>query len=434
MLGITTVLMVMERAFHIGIFDARLGGDPVLFQHFFWFYSHPAVYIMILPGMAIISEIIPVFAKKTMFGYRAIAFSSVSIAFIGFLVWGHHMFTSGQSDLASAIFAFLTYLVAIPSGIKIWNWLATMYQGSIDMRTPMLYAMSFLVLFAIGGLTGLYLGAISVDIHLHDTYFVVAHFHYVMMGGTVIAFIGGIHYWWPKMFGKMLNERLGKINFWLMFFGVNLTFAPMHILGMQGQPRRMVVWSKKLTGEGFFNLGFWNKVATLGAFTIALGVLVFVINIFVTAKKGEKSPLDPWDARTLEWMTASPPPEHNFDTVPTVHALDEFFHRKYEEVDTDAGPRLVKVKSAEEVLAAEQATDDEHIHLPSPSYWPIVLALALPIIAYGAIFNLLLSVFGVAVLILGIFGWVLEPSVADDSDYDPPAEGSGPIKELASHG
>jgi cytochrome c oxidase subunit 1 len=237
-LGITTVLLVMERAFHIGIFDARLGGDPVLFQHFFWFYSHPAVYIMILPGMAIISEIIPVFSKKTMFGYRAIGFSSVSIAFIGFLVWGHHMFTSGQSDLASAIFAFLTYLVAIPSGIKIWNWLATMYQGSIDLRTPMLYALSFLLLFAIGGLTGLYLGAISVDIHLHDTYFVVAHFHYVMMGGTVIAFLGGIHYWWPKMFGKMYNEKLAAIACWMVFIGFNVTFMNQFMMGSQGMPRR----------------------------------------------------------------------------------------------------------------------------------------------------------------------------------------------------
>jgi cytochrome c oxidase subunit 1 len=251
----------------------------------------------------------------------------------------------------------------------------------------------------------------------------------------VMGLFAGFYYWWPKMFGKMLSERLGKWNFWLMFFGVNLTFAPMHILGMQGQPRRMVVWPKKLTGEGFFNLGFWNQVATLGSLTIATGVLLFVINVVVTTKKGARAPLDPWDARTLEWMTASPPKEHNFDSIPTVHALDEFFHRKYEEVDTDAGPRLVKVKSAEEILAEQEAAGDAHIHLPSPSYWPIVLALSLPIIAYGVIFNLLLSVVGVGVLILGIFGWVLEPSVADDSDYDPTSDdGSGPSKELASIG
>ena len=220
----------------------------------------------------------------------------------------------------------------------------------------------------------------------------------------------------------------------LMFFGINLTFAPMHILGMQGQPRRMVVWPEKLTGEGFFDLAFWNFVATIGSFVIAIGVLVFVINIFYTSKKAAKAPLDPWDARTLEWMTASPPKEHNFDSIPTIHALDEFFHRKYEEVETDAGPRLVKVKTAEEILGEIEAAGDKHIHLPSPSYWPIVLAFSLPIIAYGVIFNLMLSVVGAGILILGIFGWVLEPSVADDSDYDPPAEGSGPSKELASIG
>src|SRR5205085_7045743 len=220
-LAITLILLALERMFHVGIFDPKLGGDPVLFQHFFWFYSHPAVYIMIVPGFACISEIIPVFSKKTIFGYKAIAFSSVSIALVGFLVWGHHMFVSGQSQLATAIFSFLTFLVAIPSGVKVFNWLATMYRGSISLGAPMLYAISFLLLFAIGGLTGIFLGALSVDIHLTDTYFVVAHFHYVMMGSTVTAFIGGLHYWWPKMTGRMYSEKWARIASMLWFIGFN---------------------------------------------------------------------------------------------------------------------------------------------------------------------------------------------------------------------
>src|SRR6202051_1661235 len=211
-LGITMVLLALERVFNIGIFDPKIGGDPVLFQHFFWFYSHPAVYIMIVPGMAIISEIIPTFSRKTIFGYKAIAYSSVAIALLGFLVWGHHMFVAGQSELATVVFSALTFLVAIPSGVKLFNWLATMYKGNISLETPMLYAISFLLLFAIGGLTGIFLGALSVDVHLTDTYFVVAHFHYVMMGGTVIAFIGGVHYWWPKMTGRMYSEKWGSIG------------------------------------------------------------------------------------------------------------------------------------------------------------------------------------------------------------------------------
>jgi cytochrome c oxidase subunit 1 len=240
----------------------------------------------------------------------------------------------------------------------------------------------------------------------------------------------------------MLSEKLGAWNFWLMFIGVNLTFGPMHILGMQGQPRRMVVWPEKLTGDGMFDLGFWNLIATIGSFTIATGVLLFVINVFRTARKTEKATLDPWDGRTLEWMTDSPPKEHNFDAIPTVHALDEFFHRKYEEVDSDGGTRLVQVKTAEQVYAELNATPDEHMHLPSPSYWPIVLAFALPVIAYGIIFSITLSIVGALILLLAALGWVLEPSVAGPEEFDPPtdppttppADGDGTTKELASVG
>ena len=427
-------LLSFQRNFGAAFFDVDKGADPLLWQHLFWIFGHPEVYILILPSFGIISEVLPTFARKPLFGYKFVIFSGAAIGFVGWGVWAHHMFASGLGPVSVAVFSAATMLIAIPTGVKICNWTLTLWGGKLWFTTAMNFAIGVIVLFTIGGLSGVTHASAPADTQQTDTYHIVAHFHYVIVGGAVMGLFAGFYYWWPKMFGKMLSERLGKWNFWLMFFGVNLTFAPMHILGMQGQPRRMVVWPSKLTGEGFFNLGFWNRVSTLGSFTIALGVLLFVINIFVTTKKGAKAPLDPWDARTLEWMTASPPKEHNFDSIPTIHALDEFFHRKYEEVDTDAGPRLVKVKTGEEVLAIEEAAGDANIHLPSPSYWPIVLALAFPVIAYGVIFNLMISVVGAAILVLALFGWVLEPSVADDSDYDPPAQDSGPSKELASIG
>jgi cytochrome c oxidase subunit 1 len=309
-LGITLLLLAMERAFHIGIFDPKLGGDPVLFQHFFWFYSHPAVYIMIVPGFAIISEIIPVFSKKTIFGYRAIAFSSVAIAVVGFLVWGHHMFVSGQSTLAGAIFSFLTFLVAIPSAVKVFNWLATMYRGSIDLRTPMLYAISFLIIFPIGGLTGLYLGALAVDVHLHDTYFIVAHFHYVMMGGTVIAFLGGLHYWWPKMFGRMYNEKLARIGCALVFIGFNVTFFTQFLLGTRGMPRRYYNYLPQFQGL--------HQLSTLGSWILGAGLFLTAAYLLATFRKPMDAPKNPWGGRTLEWETNSPPTQHNFDFDPVL--------------------------------------------------------------------------------------------------------------------
>jgi cytochrome c oxidase subunit 1 len=342
------------------------------------------------------------------------------------------MFASGLGPVTVAVFSVATMLIAIPTGVKIVNWTLTLWGGKLWYTTSMMFAIGVIVLFTIGGLSGVTHAVAPSDTQQTDTYYIVAHFHYVIVGGAVMGLFAGFYYWWPKVFNRLLNERLGRWNFWLMFFGVNLTFGPMHILGLQGQPRRMVVWPSKLTGQGFFNLAFWNKVSTVGSFVLALGVLVFVINIVYVWKKAVPAPLDPWDARTLEWMTASPPKEHNFDAVPTVHSLDEFFHRKYEEVDGEHGPKLVKVKSAEEIMAEQVANADTHIHLPSPSYWPIILAFAFPIIAYGVIFNRVLCVVGAAVLLLAIFGWALEPSVADDSDYDPPADGGESTKELAS--
>ena len=426
-------LLSFERNFGANFFDVEAGADPLLWQHLFWIFGHPEVYIIILPSFGIISEILPTFSRKPLFGYKFVVFAGAAIGFVGWGVWAHHMFASGLGPVSVAVFSVATMLVAIPTGVKIVNWTLTMWGGKLWFTTAMQFSIGVIVLFTIGGVTGVTHAVAPADTQQTDTYHIVGHFHYVIVGGAVMGLFAGFYYWWPKMFGKQLSEKLGAWNFWLMFFGVNLTFGPMHVLGMQGQPRRMVVWPEKLTGEGFFDLHFWNQVATWGSFTIALGVLLFVINIVHTTRKGAPAPLDPWDARTLEWLTASPPMEHNFDRVPTVHALDEYFHRKYQEVDTPTGHKLVRVKTAEELLATEEANADEHIHLPSPSYWPIVLAFGLPIIAYGVIFNLLLSVVGAAVLLLGAFGWVLEPSVAEDRDYDPPATGD-PTKELVSRG
>jgi len=307
-IGITLLLLIFERLFHIGIFDPRMGGDPVLFQHFFWFYSHPVVYVMILPGMAIMSELIAVYCRKKVFGYRAVAFSSLAIAAIAFVVWGHHMFTS-QGELAATIFSALTFLVALPSAVKVINWSATLYKGSIDLKTPMWYALGFLFLFSIGGLTGLYLGALSVDLHLHDTYFVVAHFHYVMMGGTIIAFIGGIHHWWPKMFGRMYNETWGKVGFFFVFIGFNLTFFPQFIMGVHGMPRRYASYVDEFT--------IYHQLSTIGSFVLLIGFIVHLLNFVYSLAAGPKAPPNPWGALTMEWTdAASPPITHNFHHQP----------------------------------------------------------------------------------------------------------------------
>jgi cytochrome c oxidase subunit 1 len=309
-LGITVLLLIVERALGIGIFDPALGGDPVLFQHFFWFYSHPAVYIMILPAMGVISELISVFSRKHIFGYRAIAYSSIAIAVISFLVWGHHMFTSGQSNLLSMIFSFLTFMVAIPSAIKVFNWVATMYKGAIELATPMVYALSFLFLFGIGGLTGLFLGALATDVHLHDTYFVVAHFHYVMFGGTVIAFLGGLFYWWPKMFGRMYDETWGRIAAGLVFVGFNATFFTQFVMGVQGMPRRYYNYLPEFT--------LYHQLSTVGSFVMGIGFLIAAAVLVHSLFRGRPAPANPWGAATLEWQTASPPPHDNFAVAPPV--------------------------------------------------------------------------------------------------------------------
>ncbi len=307
-LGITMILLTAEKMLGIGIFDPALGGDPVLYQHFFWFYSHPAVYIMILPAMGVISELISVFSSKPIFGYRFIAFSSIAIALLGFLVWGHHMFISSDSPLAAVIFSALTFSVSIPSGIKVFNWLATMYKGSIRLTTPMCYALSFILLFGIGGLTGLFLGALATDVHLHDTYFVVAHFHYVMMGGTLIAFLAALHYWWPKMFGRMFNEFWAKVACLVIFVGFNWTFFPQFLLGTRGMPRRYARYEAE-----FQSL---HQVSTVGAMVLGVGLFICAGVLLMSLIRGRRAPSNPWGAATLEWQCSSPPPHHNFEQCP----------------------------------------------------------------------------------------------------------------------
>ena len=425
-------LLMFQRNFGAQFFNVDAGADPLLWQHLFWIFGHPEVYILVLPSFGIVSEVLPVFSRKPLFGYKFVVFSGAAIGFVGWGVWAHHMFASGLGPVSVAVFSVSTMLIAIPTGVKIVNWTLTMWGGKLRFTTAMLFAVGLIVEFTIGGLSGVTHSVSPSDTQQTDTYYIVAHFHYVLFGGAVFGIFAGFYYWWPKMFGKCLNETLGKWNFWLMVIGMNLTFGPMHILGLQGQPRRMVVYPAKLTGEGFFNLRFWNTVASVGAYTLAIGIFLFLVNVWHTTRKGEKAPLDPWDARSLEWLTDSPPKVHNFDVIPHVHALDEYFHLKYEEVDTDAGPRLVKVRTAEELHAEQEANADKHIHMPSPSYWPMVVAIALPIMAYGIIFSRVLTVIGGAILLMGIYAWSLEPSVADDSDYDPPAQGGEPTKELVS--
>ena len=309
-IGITLLLLIAERVFGVGFFDPAKGGDPVLFQHFFWFYSHPVVYIMILPAMGVVSEVIPCFSRKPIFGYKAIAWSSVAIAGISFIVWGHHLFLSNQAASVGIVFSFLTFLVAIPTAIKVFNWLATMYRGQISLKSPMLYALAFLFLFIIGGLTGVFLGALSLDVVLHDTYFVVAHFHYTIQGGTVLALIGALHYWFPKISGRMFNEKVAVFAFIFTFVGFNVTFIPQFLLGIQGMPRRYFDYLPEWQGL--------HMLSTLGSYTLGLGYITSLLNFLFSAYKGKKAGQNPWEARTLEWQIPSPPPHLNFDSIPKI--------------------------------------------------------------------------------------------------------------------
>ena len=428
---VALVLLMFQRNYGATFFDPSAGGDPLLWQHLFWIFGHPEVYVLILPSFGIISEVLPTFARKPLFGYPFVVFSGAAIGLVGFGVWAHHMFAAGLGPVSVAMFSVATMAIAIPTGVKIFNWLLTMWGGKIWYTSAMKFAIGLVVLFTIGGLSGVTHSIAPSDTQQTDTYYIVAHFHYVLFGGMVFGLFSGFYYWWPKVFGKMLNEKLGTWNFWLMFFGMNLTFGPMHILGLQGQPRRMYIWTKARAGEGFFNLGFWNLVATIGSLILAVGVLMFLINVVYTIRKGPKAAADPWDARTLEWLTTNPPKPHNFDRIPVVHHLDEFFHRKYEE-DT-ATHTMRQVKTGEQIVAEEVAAAESNIHLPGPSYWPLVLAIGVAILGLGTVYGIPLMVLGGGVILLGAFGWVLEPSVTDHSELDPPSAG-GNTKEIAPLG
>ncbi|MCP4205018.1 MAG: cytochrome c oxidase subunit I [bacterium] len=325
-LAITILLLAAERMFHIGIFDPALGGDPVLFQHLFWFYSHPAVYIMILPTMGVMSELVTAFARKRIFGYKVMAFASVAIAILGFLVWGHHMYVSSQSPYAGMIFSVLSMLVAVPSAVKVFNWTATLYEGSVSWETPMLYALGFIGLFTIGGLTGVMLATLGIDIHVHDTYFVVAHFHYIMVGGAIMGFLGGLHFWWPKITGRLYPIFWSKFGAIVIFLGFNLTFFPQFLLGYMGMPRRYYSYP-----DDFQVL---NVMSSAGATILGIGYLIPVIYLIWSMRYGKRASANPWGAVGLEWETHSPPPTFNFDEPPTVdHEAYEYTKRKESRVE-----------------------------------------------------------------------------------------------------
>lgn len=338
--AITLLLVALERVLRIGIFDPALGGDPILFQHLFWFYSHPAVYIMIVPGFGVISEVIACFSRKRIFGYSFVAFSSLAIAVLGFLVWGHHMFTTGQSVYAGMVFSFITFFIAVPTAIKIFNWTATLYKGSVSLDSPMLYALGFIGLFTIGGLTGLVLSTLGVDVHLHDTYFVVAHFHYVMVGGMVMAFLSGLHFWWPKFMGRLFPEGWAKTGAILIFAGFNLTFFPQFVLGYLGMPRRYHVYPEEFQ--------VLNVMSTAGASVLGVGYMILFLSLLWSLFKGPKAPANPWQAKGLEWDIPTPPPLHNFEVMPIVTKEAYPYDEPDEEIEQIG--ETERVKQEEEVV------------------------------------------------------------------------------------
>jgi cytochrome c oxidase subunit 1 len=404
------VLLMLDRLFDANFFNVAKGANPLLWQHLFWIFGHPEVYLMILPAFGLVSEILPTFARKPIFGYPFIVFSGIAIGFMGWGVWAHHMFVSGIGPISVTAFSLTTMFIAVPTGVKILNWTATMWGGKLNFSAPMLFSIGLVTMFTIGGLSGVMHSVAPMDTQQTDTYFIVAHFHYVLFGGAFFGFMGAFYFYWPKAFGYMLNESIGKANFWLMLLGFNLTFAPMHVLGLQGMSRRIYTYD---AGYGF---EFWNKVATVGAFTLASSIALFIFNIFYSKSKAKTLPPvgpDPWDSRTIEWMTPSPTPVYNFDPIPTVTRVDDFWYRKYGE--TKDG-KLVRIASTAEV--AQKRTDGKGIHLPSPSYWPIVLAFGLPIVAYGLIFSLWLALIGGIVVVAALYGWIMEPPDDPDAVHD----------------
>ena len=403
-IAIALFYVTFDRQFGTTFFLTEGGGDPILWQHLFWLFGHPEVYILILPAFGIVSEVLPTFSRKPLFGYPAIVFAGFGIAFIGFGVWAHHMFASAISPVAQAGFGLSTMVIAVPTGVKIFNWLGTIWGGKLKLNTPMLFSLGFIGMFVIGGLSGVTHSIVPADTQQTDTYYVVAHFHYVLFGGAMFGIFSGLYYWFPKVWGKMYNEALGKIHFWLMIIGFNLTFGPMHWLGLQGQVRRTWVYAEET------NLGFWNLIVSIGAFIIALSILVFMANWIYSRRKGPVAGFDPWDARTIEWSIPSPTPVWNFSKAPEVKSLDDFWHMKYDE-DEDGRP--VRKDSADALmleLEEEGLNPKEDIVLPNPSYFPIILASGLPFLGYAVIYKMLpLAIVGTLLILIGSFGWGTEP-------------------------
>jgi len=403
-IAIALFFVTFDRQFGTTFFLTEGGGDPVLWQHLFWLFGHPEVYILILPAFGIVSEVLPTFSRKPLFGYPAIVFAGFGIAFIGFGVWAHHMFASAISPVAQAGFGLSTMIIAVPTGVKIFNWLGTIWGGKLTLNTPMLFALGFIGMFVIGGLSGVTHSVVPADTQQTDTYYIVAHFHYVLFGGALFGIFSGLYFWFPKVWGRMYNETMGKIHFWLMLIGFNVTFGPMHWLGLQGQVRRTWVYAEET------NLGFWNLIVTIGAFILAVAILVFMANWIYSRRKGEKAPFDPWDARTIEWSIPSPTPVWNFSKAPEIKTLDDFWHQKYGE---DEDGRAVRREGTDELLLKleeEGLNPDEEIHLPSPSYFPLILAFGLPFLGYAIIYKSVpLALVGVILLLIGGFGWGTEP-------------------------
>lgn len=397
-LTVGLVLMMFDRMFGSHFFEASMGGNTVIWEHLFWIFGHPEVYILILPAFGIFSEIIPIFSRKRLFGYSSMVFATVLIGFLGFMVWAHHMFTTGLGPVANAIFAVATMAIGVPTGIKIFNWLLTMWGGSVKFTTPMHYAFAFIPTFLAGGVTGVMLAAAAADYQYHDTYFVVAHFHYVIVGGVVFALLAGTHLYWPKMFGTMLNETLGKITFWTFFIGFHMTFFIQHFLGLWGMPRRVFTY---LPGQGFETA---NMVSSIGAAFMSVGVIVLLINIIMTSVKNVKVGNDPWgDGRTLEWAIPSPPPFYNFKQLPLVRGLDAFW--------------LEKMEGKKGMTPAEPLGD---IHMPNSSFLPFVMALGLFIAAFGAMYHVDKEAWALPVMIIGLlitFGAMFLRSVKDDHGF-----------------
>lgn len=425
---VALLLLLFDRQFDSQFFDPEAGADPLLWQHLFWIFGHPEVYIIILPSFGIISEVIPAFSRKPIFGYSFMVFSGIAIGFMGWGVWAHHMFVSGIGPISVFAFSMATMFIAVPTGVKILNWLATMWGGKLNFSTAMLFAVGTVTMFTIGGLSGVTHSLAPADTQQTDTYYIVAHFHYVIFGGGVLGLFAGVYFWWPKVFGHLLDERRGKIHFWTMLIGFNLTFGPMHVLGLQGMSRRINTYS---SGFGF---EFWNLVATIGSYILGASVLFFLWNVYKSKKEAPNLPApgpDPWDARSLEWSIPSPTPEHNFDEIPVVESQDDWWFRKYN-IEDDGS--VVRISSAED---AAQKGDAVGVHLPSPSFWPLVLAIGLPLIGYGVIFNLWLCVVGGLLTGGAIYAWVLEPVDDPDADghgHDDHHDGDDPDGELATVG